>query len=321
MSTLHRTHYMLRHLVRAVLLVTLLLPALAAAQDSAPTFDEYVALLRAASAAAQRSDRLGLEDVADQLLAADHVRLPDGTSAPVDNRWLAQALTPADPDFTTIAAQLGGLINALTLPDSAAPADALARLATILSNPPFAERAPVDTGWWENFINWLGRVIDSIFRPVSSAVSTGGETAAWIIGTIGVLLLLGVIGYLLLGLRRTMVANASASISDDEAHLTARTALDQASEKARGGDHRTAMRYLYLSALLWLDERDMLRYDRALTNREYLERVSDNPLLRGRLQPIVETFDAVWYGHAPLDDAAFERYRAQVEALRSDVTR
>ena len=319
-AMLHHTQHRLRHLLHIALLLALL-PALVGAQDSTPTFDEYVALLRAASAAAQRSDRLGLEDVADQIVTITQVQLPDGTTAPVDNRWLAEALAPTDPDFTTIAAQLGGLINALTLPESVAPANALARLATILSNPPFAENAPIDTSWWENLLNWLGRVIDSIFRPVGSAVNAGGETAAWVIGTIGVVFLLGVVVYLLVGLRRTMVANATTTIRDDEANLTARSALDQASEKARGGDHRTAMRYLYLSALLWLDERDLLRYDRALTNREYLERVSDNPLLRGRLQPIVETFDAVWYGHAPLDDAAFERYRAQVEALRSDVSR
>ena len=90
----------------------------------------------------------------------------------------------------------------------------------------------------------------------------------------------------------------------------------QAGEIARGGDYRAAMRYLYLSALLWLDERDMLRYDRALTNREYLERLRDNAMLRERLRPMVETFDQVWYGHAPLDAQALAAYRAQVEALR-----
>jgi hypothetical protein len=78
------------------------------------------------------------------------------------------------------------------------------------------------------------------------------------------------------------------------------------------------VRYLYLSALLWLDERDHLRYDRALTNREYLERVRNNPALRTRLAPVIETFDRVWYGHAALDAQAFAAYQEQIEALRKE---
>jgi hypothetical protein len=131
-------------------------------------------------------------------------------------------------------------------------------------------------------------------------------------------LVIGVIVYLLRGLRRGMVADARASDDDPEGNLTAKTALDQAGGLARGGDYRTAVRYLYLSALLWLDERNILRYDRALTNREYLERVRDNPALRARMAPIVETFDRVWYGHLPIDAESFAAYRRQVEELRQD---
>jgi hypothetical protein len=42
----------------------------------------------------------------------------------------------------------------------------------------------------------------------------------------------------------------------------------------------------------------------------------DNPALRARLGPIIETFDRVWYGYAPIDEAAFAAYRRQVEELR-----
>jgi hypothetical protein len=131
-------------------------------------------------------------------------------------------------------------------------------------------------------------------------------------------LLLGVIAYLVRGLRRGLVAEASADDGDPEASLTAKTALEQAGGLARGGDYRTAVRYLYLSALLWLDERGALRYDRALTNHEHLDRVRDNPALRDRLAPVVDTFDRVWYGHLPIDEATFAAYQRQVEELRSE---
>jgi hypothetical protein len=292
----------------------------ASAQEQQPDLPAYAALVRQAFAAAQRSDRLGLEEVAERLVATSSVRLPEGQSIPVDNGWLREALKGGDPDLRAIAARLGAILDALAQPDSSAPPDALERLQQILDNPPFKE-PPADPNagrWWRDFWDWVGRVLEALLRPVGTAARPASQTIGWVILAIGGLLLAGVIGYLLLGLRRSMAAEARAADDDPEAGLTARTALDQAGEIARGGDYRAAMRYLYLSALLWLDERDLLRYDRALTNREYLERLRDNAALRERLRPVVETFDQVWYGHAPLDAQSFATYRAQVEALRSD---
>jgi uncharacterized protein DUF4129 len=288
------------------------------AQEQPPDLPGYTALVREAFAAAQRSDRLGLEQVADRLIATSKVRLPQDQSIPVDNDWLREALKSDDPDLHAIAARLGAILDALAQPNSNAPPDARERLKQILDNPPFKEPATdPDAGrWWRDFWDWVGRVLEALLRPIGTAARPAGQTLGWVILAVGGLLLAGVIGYLLLGLRRNMAAEARAADDDPEAGLTARSALDQAGEIARSGDYRTAMRYLYLSALLWLDERDMLRYDRALTNREYLDRLRDNPTLRDRLKPVVETFDQVWYGHVPLDAQSFATYRAQVEALR-----
>jgi hypothetical protein len=300
-----------------VLIALLLVTQPAYGQEQTPDLTTYLGWLRAASAAAQRNDRLGLEEVAQQLIGTTNVRLDDGSLALIDNRWLRDMVDDPDPNFRAIEARLGAIINALAQPDSAAPADARERLQALLNRPPYTDQDTSDS-WLDDFLNWLGRILDIMFRPVSGAASPAGNVVAWVIGGVGFVLLVGVIIYLVLGLRRNLVSEARTADDDPEAHLTARTALDQAGDLARSGDHRTAMRYLYLSALLWLDERDMLRYDRALTNREYLERVRENPSLRSRLTPIVETFDRVWYGHAPLDDAAFDAYRAQVEALKRE---
>ena len=299
-----------------VLLALVLLPALTFAQSSDPSLEAYQTLLRTASAAAQRGDRLGLEQAAEPLIRATAVTLSDGVRAPVDNRWLAEALRPTDPDFTAIAAQLGAILDAITLPEGAAPADALARLQQLLANPPFANRQ-TDTAWLDAIWNWISGLIDSLLRPFGSSIGTGSRVAAWVLGGIGVLLLAAVLLYLALSLRRSLVRDTHVA-EDPEANLTAKAALDQANDLSRSGDHRTAMRYLYLSALLWLDERDLLRYDRALTNREYLERARNNPALRGKLAPVIETFDRVWYGNATLDDQDFAAYKAQVDALRME---
>ena len=289
------------------------------AQSQSPDLATYTGWVREAFAAAQRSDRLGLEDAATRLVATSSVRLPGVATIAVDNGWLRDALQSAEPDLPAIAARLGAIIDALAQPPSTAPADAREQLQRMLDQPPFKQPdATQNPAWLREFFDWLGRLLENIFRPLGRISPTGSRTGAWVIAIIGALLLVGVLAYLLRGLRRGVVAGAHADDHDPAAHLTAKTALDQAGGLARGGDYRTAVRYLYISALLWLDERDILRYDRALTNREYLERVRDNPALRERMTPIVETFDRVWYGHLPIAAESFATYERQVEALRSE---
>jgi Domain of unknown function (DUF4129) len=296
-----------------------LFSGLASAQSQPPDLDTYMGWVREAFAAAQRSDRLGLEDAAARLIATTSVRLPGQATIAVDNRWLGDSLNEAEPDLPAIAERLGAIIDALAQPPSAAPADARERLQRMLDQPPFKQPDAQQTpAWLSGFFDWLGRLLENAFRPLGRISPTGGRTVAWVIAIVGAVLLVGVLVYLLRGLRRSVVASAQANDHDPAANLTAKTALDQAGGLARGGDYRTAVRYLYISALLWLDERDILRYDRALTNREYLERVRDNPVLRDHMTPIVETFDRVWYGHLPIDAESFAVYQQQVEALRRE---
>lgn len=292
-------------------------PALA--QPQPPDLPTYTGWLREAYAAAQRGDRLGLEDAAARLAAADSVRLPDRAVVAADNRWLRAALRADSPDLAAIGARLGAVLDALAQPPSAAPADARARLAAILANPPFKRDEPSTPAWVRDFFTWLEGALERLFSPIGRAVSSSSRGVAWAIAIVGGLLLAVVIGYTLRGLRRSVLADAAAP-DDPAAGLSAGAALEQASDLARAGDHRTAARFLYISALLWLDERGILRYDRALTNREYLDRVGDHPALRARLAAVVDTFDQVWYGHIPIDAAAFAAYQRQVEALRQEAT-
>ncbi len=299
-----------------------LLVASTAAQSAIPDTTVYESWLREAFTAAQRRDRIGLEAAADRLIAATAVRLPDETVVPADNAWLRDALSSPTPDFPLIAARLGALIDARALPQSSAPADALERLDRLLAAPPFARSdasTPETPQWLIDFFEWLAWLIETILRPVGAVPPAATDTVAWVIMLVGVVLLLAVILYLIINLRRGIVRDARIAAEGDDPVPTASEAFDQASALARDGDYRAAMRSLYLSALLWLDEQNLLRYDRALTNREYLERAQRNPALLARLTPVIETFDQVWYGHAPVDASAFTAYRQQIEALRREM--
>lgn len=287
------------------------------AQQTPVDVQTYEGWLREALVAAQRRDRLGLEQVAEDLTRTSEIQLADEVSVSVRNAWLNQALDTPDPDFEQIATQLGALLDALAQPPQSAPADAQERLDNILNNPPFGEVPPENESLLDRFLNWLLDLLDQLLDPAFEAGTRSGSWLQWILLVVCGSLVVGVLIYLLLQVRHTLTSAAEARPTDDpEAHLTSTSAFQQASVQARGGDYRTAVRYLYLSSLLWLDERGALRYDRALTNREYLERLAGQPELRERLIPIVDTFDRVWYGHVALSAEDFHTYQQQVEALR-----
>jgi hypothetical protein len=302
--------------------------ASAAAQSAAPDTTDttmYESWLREAFTAAQRSDRIGLEAAAERLTSVTAVRMSDGTVVSVDNAWLQEALSSPTPDFSVITARLGALIDARALPASSAPADALERLDRLLAAPPFDrpdDRPELQTPQWlVDFFAWLEQLIETILRPLEVEVvpPVAADVIAWAVILTGIALVLGVILYLLINLRRGIVRDVRIATEGDDPVPTASEAFDQASVLARDGDYRAAVRSLYLSALLWLDERDLLRYNRALTNREYLERARGNPVLLARLTPVIETFDQIWYGHMPVDASSFAAYRQQIEALRRDM--
>ncbi|MCU0492301.1 MAG: DUF4129 domain-containing protein [Chloroflexaceae bacterium] len=296
------------------MLLFLVLATSAQAQATPPDLPTYEGWLREAAAAAQRNDRIGFEQAANRLVETQQVRLNDGTLLPVDNAWLRPLLADAERSMPQAAEQLGALLDALAQPPPSAPDDAEQRLRDLLSRPPFSEEQ--DSSLLGQILDWLWAFLERLLSPFGQVGEGPRAAFGWLIGVLAVLLVLGVLLYWLFSMRRTLAREARSEEHDPEAGLTSQTAMQQAGSVAEGGDYRTAVRFLYLSALLWLDEKGLLRYDRALTNREYLERLRDNAGLRAQLLPIVETFDQVWYGHVTLDADGFAAYRRQVEGLR-----
>lgn len=276
-----------------------------AAQTTDVTLDQYTQLMREAYAAAQRNDEIGLREAADKIVPTRTVSVPSGEKIPVDNTWLAQALDTNTPNLRQIAEQLGAIVESLTAGRLNSPAD-LEKLRTILSNPPFAELQPqapqpATTGWLNFF---------------------SGDFVTGCLTFLAIVFVTGMAIYIILAFRRGMVrevkkATASDADVDEIRGMSSTTAIEKADQVATvEADFRKAVRYLYLSTLLWLEERGVLRYDRTLTNREVLSAVRPNAMLHQRLSPVVQTFDSVWYGFDEIDQTAFESFRQQVTTLR-----
>ncbi len=103
--------------------------------------------------------------------------------------------------------------------------------------------------------------------------------------------------------------------ADGDAPITARQARKMAAEMAQTGNYREAVRHLYLSALFKLEETGFVPRDRSKTNRELLAAAAAVAPLIEHLQPVVDTFDQVWYGVREPDDATFRAYAAEIDQL------
>lgn len=310
-----------------ILLMKILLPLLALAvwiagfvlaDAQAPTtLDDYRLAVKTSLGYVQQAGALSAKDQAPLLQRAREtlapirtVRISAKADARVDNTSLLELLGDASK-IPAATARLEALDNALAeMPVTIKPADITA-LRDLLNRPPFADAA-TET-WWQSL---LRNIIDYLDRLAGNAVN-GIFDVRDLFVALGVLAVLLVVLYFLRNLRRNLVSEeALAPLPGETEARTPAEAFDNAQRFINAGDFRNAVRQLYLATLLVLDQRGKIKYDPTLTNRQVLHQASNDPGTTSALEPIVETFDRVWYGFEPLTLREFEAYRDQVEKVR-----
>jgi hypothetical protein len=261
-----------------------------------------------------------LQQTANQWETFDQVRLDDGAVIQVESSFIAQALREAEPDLERLEKLLDELEDA---PESwprfiFTEAD-LQPLAGILAQPEFqwqTSRPSWLDAWWERLRLWLFNLLERLFGGRELAVEVPmADTLFVILGILGVAL---IFAFVLRNMLRSMAAEVaipSAGLADEEL-MTSEKAYETARTFSSQEDYRLAVRYLYLSALLHLEERGLLRYDRTRTNREFLRLLHNQQDLFANLRAVVEVFDQVWYGFQPMDKDAYDKYQQQITSLR-----
>lgn len=146
-----------------------------------------------------------------------------------------------------------------------------------------------------------------------NAPNLSPEFSQTVLLVIGIILASVVVLYFARNLR---VQSAALEASSADEPKTSAGAVDMAESHASARDYRSAMRYLYLSSLLLLNEKGLIHYDSTLTNREHLRQVRNQPQLYDLLRRVVNTFEEVWYGFAPVDETYYRQYVDTVEQLR-----
>jgi hypothetical protein len=261
-----------------------------------------------------------LAGIADDWATLSGVKLASGEVVPLDTRFFVSQLRASPPDLQQLSDQLTAMqVQYQQWPLTAHSASDLNSLETILRRSEF-QWVEAQPSLWDQFLKW---VQDGLWRLLSwllpdQVLLPGGELIGNIITFIGSVVCVLVIALVVRELMNSFVSETNALTANDQEDevITADVAFARAQTLSNSGDHRSAVRYLYLSALLLLDERGLLRYDRTLTNREYLQTVAHLPEVAATLREVVDVFDNVWYGYHTLDAAAFEQYAARVGRLR-----
>ena len=232
-------------------------------------------------------------------------------------------LFSAESEADIASARLTTAISQLDLSANDNTAARLAQLDRV------AERLDLlQPSLWERFLRWLWGWIDRLLPDRSPSTGSGlgrGLTTlvGWLVIVGAGLLLILLLGYwlrhLLGGLLRGHTINEAVT-GEDGLPASAAQARQQASQMAESGNYREAVRRLYLAALLRLREREIIRFDSSLTNQEVLARMQSNAPARAHLEPVVDTFDRVWYGVQEPDAQTFERYSREIDALLQERT-
>jgi hypothetical protein len=259
--------------------------------------------------------RSTLDGEAEAFKGIGSIALANGTTIPIDNSYLVSLLQQDPPDLDQIQSYLTLLVEAHNLPVTLQP-ESGPSLAEILARPEFQWEQQKPNPIQEWIDNMIARILDALIHLFPGTSIPVGLRPLVTIG--GIILLALILGFALRGFLFDMVSAAELPSDTDEAGipLTAASALQRAQDNAAAGDYRTAVRFLYLSTLLQMEEHGLFRYDRARTNREYLRSVAHLPELAAILRDVVDVFDRVWYGYQTIDEAAFQSYVARVTELR-----
>ncbi len=291
------------------------------AQSSSVTLDEYwkiIADIRDDLNNAEVEDATIRQNAVEQLTAIGEVELPDGRLQAINHSFLISELQNENSNFETLATLLTAYLSSRQgWPDPSLPQLDKTTLDEILSQPAF-QYSVAEPNFLQRLWQDIRQGVEDFFLRLFPEDSTLRLPLNNLIVIVATVLVALVLAYALRGLIADFTADAAMNAEEELGGepLTAELALQRAQELSTGGDYRTAVRYLYLSSLLLLEERGLLRYDRPLTNREYLRTVAHRPELAATLREVIDVFDRVWYGFQTLTAGEYNAYARRVETLR-----
>ena len=268
-------------------------------------------------AASEAEIRKQLNGLAAQWEKVTAVEFSDQQVMPVDSSNLVAELRAEKPDLKRLAQLLDVLLKAHAVyPQNIFTIQDVQPLQEILARPEFqwAQARTVEVPAWLQKIN---TAFQNFMKRLAFFIQN--TLYYWRVPLIiaAVFIFAVSLYFISVNLSRSLVRDAElAAEGGADDLLTSQGAMQRAQTLSNQGDYRNAIRYLYLSSLLVLDEQGLLRYDRSRTNREYLRSIASKPELAKPLRGVIDVFDRVWYGFEDVDEQTYQSYVATVDELR-----
>ncbi|MCI0525171.1 MAG: DUF4129 domain-containing protein [Acidobacteria bacterium] len=258
-----------------------------------------------------------------------------GSIVRVDNAWLREAadnvIKNADGDIeqrhsmlSEIADRLANLqqrVNEAGAQSASVSQDERARLEGILARPeyqPEEKRESFVQRWLRKLREVLARLLERLFG--GSPARELPASSAGLVTLFRILVFLVVIAALVFGViklmrrweRRRKLAEEpekrevlGEEIAED---ATAADLFARASDLARQGEYRRAIRRAYVALLCELEERGKLRLHRSKTNRDYLDALRSETQIYPAFSTMTGAFESVWYGQERATEEEFKDF-------------
>ncbi|MBK9924315.1 MAG: DUF4129 domain-containing protein [Anaerolineales bacterium] len=260
-----------------------------------------------------------LSDLAAKWERVTAVEISKDNVVAIDPSFLVAELKTNPPNIARLKSLLDALLAAhQQYPQEVFTVQDIEPLRGILARPEFQwekqAQASESPAWLQKIFDFFDKLMERLSYGVQNTIYYGRVPLI----VAAVIIFLISLYFLSLNLSRNLVREAQLAIESEDADalLTSSGAMQRAQSLSSQGDYRNAVRYLYLSSLLVLDERGLLRYDRSRTNREYLRSISSKPELSKPLSDVIDVFDRVWYGFESVDENTFQSYVKHVDELR-----
>jgi hypothetical protein len=201
-------------------------------------------------------------------------------------------------------------------------AEVRARAERILSGPEYREFADTRGRGLRDLIDrWFADLFRSDPEPEEGDTGTGLSLplpGPGLFIAIGVVLALMVAVYLFVSRERPLPlaedGSAPPAKAEDPRDRAPEAWVDAATELAREGRYREALRALYLATLVALDRRQAITFDPTLTNWQYLRQLSGNSM-RSDFRELTRIFDHKWYGKEETVEVDYEVCRQLADRM------
>jgi hypothetical protein len=259
----------------------------------------------------------------------------DGVGAHINNAWLHESADKVVKNAEVVAedrlrilgeisARLARLRQSVISARRAEPGasqDQRARLDGILARPEYQPEEKSESTiarWIRQIKEFILRLLRILFgSPSARSPQSGGEG---LIIVLRALIVLVVTVALIFGsaklarrfqARRKPAEEAKTREALGEEIPEDATAADlfaMASELARQGEYRKAIRRAYIALLCDLDQRGKLRLGRSKTNRDYLDAMRSERLIYPTFSVMTLAFERAWYGQERATEEEFRNF-------------